>query len=200
MPDDLTGLRTHQELRLGEIPSGSSSSCCLVDIDGLIWVNDQHGWQVGDSTVQGVAKRLTQTANAHKAEVFRVGSDEFLFSAPTLERTAVLTLATALVDDIRALQMPYCRRDKPGRFVIEFNAAVFALASTFVEQALGSSGLLWSTRDWLASCIYDEKMKTGRSAGVVVDLFDCADFPWGSQLEWSMRSHQCASSLSCRST
>ena len=97
MTDAITGLRTHRDGLRGAILS-HALVCCLVDIDGLIWVNDQHGHIEGDRVLANVAQHLTHSADEHGASVFRVGGDEFLLLFPdSADHSVVCDIAAAIV-------------------------------------------------------------------------------------------------------
>jgi diguanylate cyclase (GGDEF)-like protein len=177
MPDKLTGLRTHRDDLRDEIKA-HGQSCCLVDIDGLIWVNDQEGHVEGDRVLVAVATRLEETVSAKSACVFRVGGDEFLVLFPSLNRAGLHEIAARIVSDIRALKIRYRRTDCPARAVVEVNVALLSVTPTFTARALDNYGLAQEARDWVADGVYREQQQSRCPAGVVVDLLDAADCPW----------------------
>src|SRR5688572_23643244 len=114
MTDALTGLRTHRDgLRDAILAHGSA--CCLVDVDALIWVNDQHGHVEGDRVLVTLAQYLEQSLAERAASVFRVGGDEFLVLLPPMDSSAAGEVAVGIVAGVRALQIPYRRVDRPLR-------------------------------------------------------------------------------------
>jgi diguanylate cyclase (GGDEF)-like protein len=177
MTDRLTGLHTHRDGLRGAIDD-HDSPCCLVDIDGLIWINDQYGHEAGDRVLAAVAERLERSLVDYQCMIFRVGGDEFLVLFGSADRTAVREIATQLVSDIRALGIPYRRVDRPQRTVVEVNVAVLPITSTFAERAFSEDGLTDAARKWVGTAVYNEKLRVGRDAGVVVDLCDSIDCPW----------------------
>jgi diguanylate cyclase (GGDEF)-like protein len=177
MTDPLTELRTHRD-GLRSAIDARHSPCCLVDIDGLIWVNDQYGHDAGDKVLAAVAERLARSLADCPSTIFRVGGDEFLVLFGAADRTAAREFATRLVAEIRALGIPYRRVDRPQRTVVEVNVAVLPITSTFAERAVCDEGLTRAARDWVGAAVYHEKRRVGRDAGVVVDLCDAADCPW----------------------
>lgn len=72
MTDKITGLRTHRDGLRGEIDA-HDSPCCLVDIDGLVWVNDQFGHAAGDRVLAAVAECLQRSLADDRVTIFRVG-------------------------------------------------------------------------------------------------------------------------------
>jgi diguanylate cyclase (GGDEF)-like protein len=177
MIDRLTGLRTHRDGLRCEIDV-HDSPCCLVDIDGLVWINDQYGNEAGDRALAAVAERLERSLADYPSAIFRVGGDEFLVLFGSADRTAARGIATKLVSDIRALEIPYRRVDRPHRTVVEVNVAVLPITSTFAERAFSEDGLTRAARYWVGVAVYQEKLRVGRDAGVVVDLCDSIDCPW----------------------
>jgi diguanylate cyclase (GGDEF)-like protein len=177
MSDSLTGLPTHRDGLRGEIDA-RRSPCCLVDLDGLIWTNDQHGHEAGDRVLAAVAAQLAQSLVGDQSTIFRVGGDEFLVLFSSADRPGARAIATKLVSEIRALAIPYRRIDRSHRTVVEVNAAVLPITSTFAERAFSQHGLTSVARDWVGAAVYGEKLRVGRDAGVVVDLCDSTDCPW----------------------
>jgi diguanylate cyclase (GGDEF)-like protein len=177
MPDKVTGLRTHRDDLLDEIKT-HGQLCCLVDIDGLIWVNDQYGHIEGDRVLASVARRLEEMASTERACVFRVGGDEFLVLFPSLSRAGLQEIAARIVSDVRALKMPYRRTDCPARAVVEVNVILLSVTPSFTERALYEYGLAQQARDWVADGVYREKQESRCAASVVVDLLDAAGCPW----------------------
>jgi diguanylate cyclase (GGDEF)-like protein len=177
MTDALTGLRTHRDgLRDAIVAHGSA--CCLVDVDALIWVNDQYGHVEGDRVLSRLAEYFTLSLADRAAAVFRVGGDEFLVLLPPLDSIAACEVAAGIVTGVRALQIPYRRIDRPHRAILEVNAAVLRASSAFADQAFSEFGITHSARDWVGEHIFREKTRLSRDAGIVLDLSDAVDCPW----------------------
>lgn len=167
MIDPVTGLPTHRDIPAQLAHAGHLA--ILVDVDALIWLNDQFGHEAGDRALAQIARALrTRAADFDGVMVFRVGGDEFLVVLPEVEPETVLDVAGRIVDDVRELEIPFKRLDDPTRTRVEVNAAVLRLDQN-VMSGFGERGLAWSFRDWIAQRIYDRKQEIGR-AGVVTDL------------------------------
>ncbi len=178
MPDPLTGLRTARDGLRNELVA-HGPACCLVDVDGLIWVNDQYGHPEGDRVLAVVAQYLVASVADHGAPVFRVGGDEFLALLPPLDRGVVWEIATGLVAGVRALEIPYRRTDRPLRTAVEVNAVMLRATHGFAERAFSDFGITSAARDWVGERIFREKSRLGRDAGIVLDLLDADnDTPW----------------------
>ena len=167
MVDPVTGLQTHRDFRAELALAGHLA--ILVDVDALIWLNDQFGHEAGNRALAQIARVLTaRAADSDGAMVFRVGGDEFLVVLPEVKPEMVLDVAGRIVDDVHELEIPFKRLDDPTRTRVEVNAAVLRLDQN-VMSGIGERGLDWSFRDWIAQRIYDRKQELGR-AGVVTDL------------------------------
>jgi diguanylate cyclase (GGDEF)-like protein len=179
MPDKLTGLRMYSDDLREQIETHPAPSC-LIDVDGLIWVNDQYGPQTGDRVLIAVARELTDLIDPGESEVFRVGGDEFLLLHRSLDRTKVRENASRIVSIIRAIGFPYRRTDRPHRRVAEVNVALLPVTPGFASRAFGKGGLTDEARKWVSGAVWQEKQRTGRDAGIVVDLLDADDCPWAA--------------------
>jgi diguanylate cyclase (GGDEF)-like protein len=168
MTDSLTGLRTHRDGLLDQL-AASPSVCCLVDIDRLIWVNDQSGHAEGDRVLAAIARYLVNSLDEHARSIFRVGGDEFLVVLGSRDSGLARKVATRIVSGVRALKIPYRRPDRPQGNVIEVNVAILPAGHAFAALAFSESGMA-KTREWAGEWIYREKQRSGCDAGVVVDL------------------------------
>ncbi|MDQ2647074.1 MAG: GGDEF domain-containing protein [Myxococcota bacterium] len=179
--DDLTRLPTHDDGLCEELRH-SGPLACLVDVDGLIWVNDQHGHVVGDRALATVAAELLQVVQPF-GSVFRVGGDEFLVLLRDLDAKGVLDLAARIVTSIRALRIPYRRRDRPEATVLDVNVAIVRADHAFAKGAFYQHGLVGSARDWIGERVYREKLRVGLGSGTVVDLSSAEDLPWAEAVD-----------------
>ena len=57
---------------------------CFLDLDGFKLINDQHGHEVGDQLLVGVARNLTSALRAHDT-LARLGGDEFVLLLSDLD-------------------------------------------------------------------------------------------------------------------
>lgn len=67
----------------------------FADLDGLKWINDNLGHEVGDSAIRTAARLLTKTFRAEDI-IARLGGDEFVVLAPGCTPSVAKTLATRL--------------------------------------------------------------------------------------------------------
>jgi diguanylate cyclase (GGDEF)-like protein/putative nucleotidyltransferase with HDIG domain len=101
LTDPVTGLGNRRRFddRLGaELPEGGRNtplSVCLLDVDGLKEINDQHGHPTGDRTLQAVAARLGSSG-----EAFRLGGDEFALLLPGVEADQARVLIELVLIDV----------------------------------------------------------------------------------------------------
>lgn len=168
MTDSITGLPTHREFP--EQLARGGPLALLVDIDSLIWLNDQFGFEAGDRTLAQVAQVIRhRAADLAGALVFRVGSDEFLVVLPGVPLEVAFRVAETIVEDVRALEIPFRRSDDPTRTRVEVNAAVLDLTPHVLRSGFGASGITRSFGEWIARRIYERKQETSR-VGVVADL------------------------------
>ena len=177
MTDALTGLPTHRD-GLGDAIIARGPACCLVDVDALIWVNAESGHAEGDRVLTVLARFLERAVADRGTTVFRVGGDEFLLLEPSLEAPAARELASNVVSGVRALAIPYRRRDRPSRTTVEVNAVVLRATREFAEGAFTELGMTPAGRDWVGEQLFREKTLLGHEAGIVLDLFDATDCPW----------------------
>jgi diguanylate cyclase (GGDEF)-like protein len=166
MPDPLTGLRTQNDGLLVEFRRALGGYACFVDIDGLIWVNDQSGHIQGDRVLIQLADLLREFAT--QAPAFRIGGDEFLLLFPAQTEATSLEIATTLIARVRALGIRYCRLDRPHRRTLEVNVIAFPLDATCVN-ALAESGITSATREWFAQQIHEGRILLGRDSGLALE-------------------------------
>lgn len=79
--DSLTGIlnRRAGDNKLNLIVQDNIDFClCLVDLDGLKYVNDNLGHKYGDIYLKSIAKLLKDNCRSNKDIVFRYGGDEFI--------------------------------------------------------------------------------------------------------------------------
>ena len=162
--DQLTGLPTHRELPRAfaestRHPAAACLTAVLFDIDGLIWVNDQHGHAEGDRTLVRVAGWLESRLGAHGSELFRVSGDEFLALLHEKSLQDAVVLAREVLGDFERLRIPYARTSDARDF-LAMNAVVFTAYA-------GLEGDMQRLRDDWANAIYNTKRAEGRPYSVV---------------------------------
>ncbi len=102
--DELTGLPNRalwrdraQHALAGAVRSGRRVGVLYVDLDRFKTVNDEHGHEVGDLLLIGVAGRLLSAVRPQDT-VARIGGDEFVVVCPDLEdETALAVVADRLL-------------------------------------------------------------------------------------------------------
>lgn len=100
--DLLTGAPNRSALlqRLHRLmPAGRPFALLLLDIDRFALINDAHGPSVGDEVLRELARRLVSHC-AGRAEVMRLGEDEFALLAESADPRAAAAL---LADSVRLL-------------------------------------------------------------------------------------------------
>jgi diguanylate cyclase (GGDEF)-like protein len=101
LTDPVTGLgnrRRFDDRLTTEVPERGRDtplSVCLLDVDGLKAINDQHGHPAGDRALQAVASRL-----AGSGEAFRLGGDEFALLLPEVEAGQARVLIELVLIDV----------------------------------------------------------------------------------------------------
>lgn len=90
--DLLTGVfnRNAMNNRISEDTSGNDPiqrpyGVCFIDVNGLKATNDTKGHVAGDAMLKDVASMLNEYTTDEKAEIYRVGGDEFLIITPGME-------------------------------------------------------------------------------------------------------------------
>ena len=108
--DALTGLENRRALfegieRLLLDPNAGKAGHALIlaDVDHFKRINDRGGHPFGDRVLIGIAAALRETAGA-RAQVCRLGGEEFALLCPGIGREAAQELAHALRDAVRQLR------------------------------------------------------------------------------------------------
>ena len=98
---DLANRRRFREALRTEVArsqrTGARLSLLLADLDGFKRINDEHGHQVGDEVLYGIARAIEDRVRATDIAA-RLGGDEFAVLLPDTP----LTGATALAEKLRA--------------------------------------------------------------------------------------------------
>lgn len=96
--DSLTGLPDYQAFeeefdeRIAETEKGKGClSLGFIDVDWFKKLNDEHGSEVGDEVLKGLAKHLTDSVSG-KGTVFRYGGEHFAVVLPDAEKEEAFLL------------------------------------------------------------------------------------------------------------
>lgn len=107
LTDPLTGLGNHRHFheRLQQeldtaARTGRPLALCLLDVDDLKLVNDEHGHPVGDRLLREAAACLR-----HGGEAFRVGGDEFALLLPARAAGAAVEAAEAVMRRVSEIEI-----------------------------------------------------------------------------------------------
>jgi GGDEF domain-containing protein len=168
MLEPLTGLPTHRELLVD--PPSPGTMALWVDVDGLIWLNDQFGFEAGNAAIVSVAGAIRLAVKPFEGQLFRVAGDEFLALLPGTDQASALSLAKRVVAAVDALAIPYRRLDRPVPKTLQVNVAVLNLDPDIVTRSVGPHGLGDPVHALTADAIYQEKLRGKLPAGVVVAI------------------------------
>ena len=101
--DSLTGLNNRREfdrvfvLELARAQqTGQQLALILIDIDHFKLINDRHGHQEGDRTLQQVARLIQVVPKRTTDAAFRTGGEEFAILMCDTDKTGALTLSESL--------------------------------------------------------------------------------------------------------
>jgi diguanylate cyclase (GGDEF)-like protein len=166
MPEPLTGLPTHRDL-LVDLPRAGTLAL-WVDIDGLIWLNDQFGFVSGNSAIVSVAGAIQLALKPYDAQLFRVAGDEFLTLLPGADQESAISMAERVMAAVGALAIPYRRLDKPVLKTLHVNVAVLTVDPDILTRSVGVHGLGDPIHALAADAIYQEKLRGDLPAGIVV--------------------------------
>lgn len=147
----------------------------LVDIYGLIWLNDQLGFEAGDRAITQVFGIVAAVVGDHRGHVFRIGGEEFLALFPPGDDESLALLAHQLLAAVCEADIPYRRRDEPENTRLTVNAALLRLTPQLLESSLGEWGVTGAFREWFGTAMYERRQATRGHSGVVADL---RDEPW----------------------
>lgn len=103
--DAMTGLanrqffRTRLEAALGNLAPDDVLTLYHLGLDGFELINDGLGYEVGDSIIRAVARRLEQLVEGEQALVARFGGTEFAILVAESPRTAQIPEFAALINE-----------------------------------------------------------------------------------------------------
>ncbi|HEY2346128.1 MAG TPA: diguanylate cyclase [Xanthomonadaceae bacterium] len=166
MRDALTGLATTRDL--AERVAAASGFALWIDIDCLIWLNDQFGHDAGDAAIRTIAQAIRNESGCDSRDLHRVGGDEFIVLLGDIDEAAAIARATRIRDAIDALAIPYRRHDRPQADRLRTNIAAFAIARDALAASLLGSRFAAPLDQLFAEAVHREKLRSGMMAGVVV--------------------------------
>jgi len=166
--DPLTGLPTQEAL--AEFAVRLPGRALWIDIDSLVWLNDQYGHDAGDRAIRAVADAVRALLDTERQPLFRIGGDEFIALLGDIDEAAALALALRLRDAIDALAIPCRRSDRPEADRLRVNVTTFVVESGMFVERCGGPMSLQRLRDRLADAAYREKLRQGRMAGIVASV------------------------------
>jgi diguanylate cyclase (GGDEF)-like protein len=164
----LTGLPTHRDL--SQCLPVAETWALWIDIDGLIWINDQFGFERGHQAVASIAGALRALLEPIGASLFRVAGDEFLALLHNVDQTTAVTLADGAVRAIDSLEIPYRRSDRPSSNHLQINIAVLRVGPESLRQSIGEHSLGDPIHELAANAVYAGKLRRNGLAGIVVTL------------------------------
>jgi diguanylate cyclase (GGDEF)-like protein len=147
--DRLTGVANRRRLdeflhALVTVYSGGKQpfSLLILDVDNFKHYNDQHGHQMGDVVLQGVAAILAK--NVRRGDlVARFGGEEFVIVVPDCDKAKALKLAEKLRAVVASEVFPNQQRQPSGNLTATLGVA------TFPEDGLDVEALLKQADDRL---------------------------------------------------
>jgi diguanylate cyclase (GGDEF)-like protein len=140
--DELTGLYNYRYFR-EQLPReieryeryGSTVSLLMIDIDDFKHYNDQHGHQVGNDALIGVARLLKKGLRGADTPL-RYGGEEFAVILPSTPKDLGLTVAERVRTRIAEHPFPHSESQPGGHFTVSLGLA------TCPADALDADGLL----------------------------------------------------------
>src|ERR1700742_4473809 len=110
MPDPLTGLPL---IRDPDAPISPEPRRALwIDVAGLIWLNDQFGFEAGDRAIVQIAELLKRRFARSGASIVRVAGDEFLVFPGDPDDSPLEAIAKEIIAGVDSLGIPYRRLDR----------------------------------------------------------------------------------------
>ncbi|MBU0688253.1 MAG: bifunctional diguanylate cyclase/phosphodiesterase [Gammaproteobacteria bacterium] len=105
--DSLTGFLNrfgcfHTAMRLAAEATGNRQTFAVIwlDLDRFKQINESFGHLIGDEVIENLATRFRPCVSG-RAEISRVGGDEFVLLAPGFDRTQALQFAAELADIVQ---------------------------------------------------------------------------------------------------
>jgi diguanylate cyclase (GGDEF)-like protein len=136
MHDDLTGVLNRRGL-FAQADQLQSGTLFAIDLDAFKSINDLYGHAAGDGVLQAVARQLRETVRDEDL-VARVGGDEFVVVAPSIDQNRARAVAERLAGAIEGVRPAGVRSRVDG-----FGASIgyVALEGLAFEHALRTADL-----------------------------------------------------------
>jgi diguanylate cyclase (GGDEF)-like protein len=131
--DNETHLKGREELR--EAIASIDSNAIFLDIDTFQGIIFDLGYKVGDENLRQLGLYLSQLEKRENISVYRTGGDEFLAVNSEQNSRLTLRLATAIINDVQALNLPY-HHPSLDRNVFTVSAVLFPFAFKDVDEYL----------------------------------------------------------------
>jgi diguanylate cyclase (GGDEF)-like protein len=156
--DNATHLKGRKELR--EAIASINSNAIFLDIDTFQGINFDLGYKVGDENLRQLGLYLSQLEKRENISVYRTGGDEFLAVNSEENSRLTLRLATKIINEVQALNLPY-HHPSLDRNVFTVSAVLFPFGFKDVDEYLKYSGQL-------GYLLHIEKKATSKY-GIVLD-------------------------------
>jgi diguanylate cyclase (GGDEF)-like protein len=156
--DNATHLKGREEL--SEAIASINSNAIFLDIDTFQGINFDLGHKVGDENLRKLGLYLSQLEKRENISVYRTGGDEFLAVNSEQNSQLTLRLATVIINDVQALNLPY-HHASLDRNVFTVSAVLFPFAFKDVDEYLRYS-------EELGYLLHIEKKVTSKY-GIVLD-------------------------------
>ena len=94
------GNRASYVLRIKQLSEESRYSVIIYDINGLKYINDNYGHEVGDQTIIAISKTLKDIFD--EKTIYRIGGDEFVVLLTDNDKTITLQIFNSITDKLEA--------------------------------------------------------------------------------------------------
>jgi diguanylate cyclase (GGDEF)-like protein len=100
-------------------------SLLLIDVDHFKPYNDHYGHQAGDELLRKVAEAILEWARRPRDLAARYGGDELALILPETSAHAATTIATTVLDDVRALALPHAQSQVAPMVTLSIGIATY---------------------------------------------------------------------------
>ncbi|PKI17816.1 diguanylate cyclase [Colwellia sp. 12G3] len=147
--DPLTGIANRRQFTqfydtqwLSAIRNQKHISIIMIDIDYFKPYNDNYGHQLGDETLQAIAKVISESLSRPNDLVARYGGEEFILLLPDTDRQGALHIGEELLARIKAKRIPHAFSSASN--IITVSAGV---ACVIPNQTLNQASLIKNADD-----------------------------------------------------